>query len=130
MEFDKTNWSSSSTHRYNALFEGHSSQARQNCTQNSARGIKTCCLNLDIMQLLLVRFLTDLQENYFKSFFLCFQWHFWCQCCQFSKILGQSEVSDSMGFQPFERQVANTFGCFIVLVVIISYFGNDFSLVD
>ena len=26
---------------YNAVFEGQSSQARQNCTQNSVRGIKT-----------------------------------------------------------------------------------------
>ena len=51
MEFDKTKWFCSAknlaelppscTHKYNAVFEGHSSQARQNCTQNSARGIKT-----------------------------------------------------------------------------------------
>ena len=50
------------------------------------------------MQLPLVRSLQDLQENYFKSFFVCLQLHFRCQCCQFSKILGQSEVSDNIGF--------------------------------
>ena len=83
MEFDKTRGSCSCNsaeirlsyhlylHRYNAVFEGQSSQARQNWTQNSARGIKTWCLKLDLMQLLLVRSLQDLQENYFKSFFLC-----------------------------------------------------------
>ena len=61
------------------------------------------------MQLLLVRSLQDLQENYFNSFFVCLQLHLWCQCFQFSKILGQSEVSDNIGFWPFERQVATYF---------------------
>ena len=37
------------------MFEGQSSQAGQNCTQNSARGIKTWCLKVDHIQLLPVR---------------------------------------------------------------------------
>ena len=56
------------------------------------------CLKLDHMQLLLIRSLQDLQENYFKSFFVCLQLHLWCQCSQFSIILAQNEVSDNIGF--------------------------------
>ena len=34
---------------YATVCEGHSCQAGQKCTQNSARGIKTWCLKLDHM---------------------------------------------------------------------------------
>ena len=71
MKLDKTKWSCSWNsaeirlshklylHLYDAVFGGQSSQTSQNCTQNSARGIK----KLDLMQLFPVRSNPDLQEN-------------------------------------------------------------------
>ena len=39
---------------------------------------------------------------------VCLNWCFWCQCCQLSRILGQSEVSNNRGSWPFHRQVPIT----------------------
>ena len=67
------------------------------------------CLKLGLVQLFPVRFLPNLKEKLFIIFFACLHLIFLCQCCQMSRILGQSEVSDNRSFWLFDRQVSNTF---------------------
>ena len=67
--------------------------------------------------------------SYFHSYFKkssnfyplwIFVFAFWCHYCQLSKILGQSEVSDNMGFCTFDRQVAHTMAALFFGYTLIS----------
>ena len=106
MDFNKTRWYCS----WNS---------DQNCTQNSAR-VTFVCLKLNLCSY----FQSDLFQIYTSRSSAYLHLCFWCQCCQLSRILGQSEVSKNKLFWPLDRQVANTLAALFTKGEIVT-FGTE-----
>ena len=75
----------------------------QNSVKKNFQGQFFVCLKLDLMQLFPSKTSFKFTGEIVNTSFVCLHLHLWCQCCWFSRILDQSEVSHNTKFYGPQR---------------------------